>query len=252
MPTKNLLLKVLNRAGLELRRAQRFGPLTASTIEAVKPYTMTSPDRLAALCDAIRYIHRWSIPGAIVECGVWAGGSAMAAARTLIEVGDTDRDVYLFDTFEGMPEPTEIDRDVRGVSAADQLRKTSRTENLVWCYASLADVQKNLAGTNYPPARCHYVKGRVEDTIPAQAPTQIALLRLDTDWYESTRHELTHLCGRLAPNAVLIIDDYGHWQGARKAVDEWMEIFDRPVFLNRIDSSGRIAVIPATRQLSAS
>jgi hypothetical protein len=88
------------------------------------------------------------------------------------------------------------------------------------------------------------VRGKVEDTVPGSAPAQIAVLRLDTDWYESTRHELEHLIGRLAPNGVLIIDDYGHWEGARKAVDEWLASFDRPVLLSRIDYTGRMAVVP--------
>ena len=72
-------------------------------------------------------------------------------------------------------------------------------------------------------------------------PERIALLRIDTDWYESTRHELVHLYPRLSPGGVLIIDDYGHWQGARKAVDEY---FQAGLFLNHIDYTGRLAIKP--------
>jgi O-methyltransferase len=86
------------------------------------------------------------------------------------------------------------------------------------------------------------VKGKVEDTVPKNAPEKIALLRLDTDWYESTRRELVHLFPRLVPGGVLIIDDYGHWQGARKAVDEYIAGNQVKILLNRVDYTGRIGV----------
>ena len=92
--------------------------------------------------------------------------------------------------------------------------------------------------------RIHFIRGRVEDTIPAQAPARIALLRLDTDFYESTKHELIHLFPRLVPNGVLILDDYGHWQGARKAVDEYFEDNPCRILLNRIDFAARIGIKP--------
>lgn len=246
MRIKESVKRAFNSAGYELRRSGRpdFDAATLTTIAEVGRFTMTSRERLAAVCDAVRYVDRYKIPGAIVECGVWAGGCAMAAARTLTEVGDTTRDLYLFDTFEGMSEPSEADRDAFGGKASDQLAAADRKTGNVWCYASLEDVQQNLSLTGYPSAQLHFVKGMVENTIPAQAPEQIALLRLDTDWYQSTRHELEHLIGRVAPNGVLLIDDYGHWQGARQAVDEWLADFDRPVLLARTDYTGRMAIIP--------
>src|SRR5690606_24776929 len=100
----------------------------------------------------------------------------------------------------------------------------------------------NMVSTGYPMERCHFVEGKVEDTIPATVPDRISLLRLDTDWYESTRHELEHLWPLLQPGGVLIIDDYGHFEGARKAVDEYfLDRSDAPL-LNRIDYTGRIAI----------
>src|SRR5207344_857055 len=110
----------------------------------------------------------------------------------------------------------------------------------LWCRAGFDEVVRNLASTGYPSDRLHFIRGRVEDTIPAGAPEKIALLRLDTDWYESTRHELTHLFPRLSTHGVLIIDDYGHWQGARRAVDEYFSA--TPILLNAIDFTARIAV----------
>ena len=78
--------------------------------------------------------------------------------------------------------------------------------------------------------------------IPKYLPGEIALLRLDTDWYKSTQHELIHLYPLLVGSGVLIIDDYGHWQGAKKAVDEYFS--DKKILLNRIDYTGRISIKP--------
>ena len=113
-----------------------------------------------------------------------------------------------------------------------------------WAVASVEEVRHNMSTTGYPPEKIRYVKGRVEDTIPGQAPDAIALLRLDTDWYESTRHELVHLMPRVVANGIVIVDDYGHWEGARRAVDEFVAHSERPIFLARIDYSCRLIVMP--------
>lgn len=244
---KQFVQRSLASAGYELRRrTPDLDPSSLATISAVAPFTMTSVERLFATCEAVRYVDRFSIPGAFVECGVWAGGSAMAAARTLLEVGDRQRDIYLFDTFEGMTQPTDADVDVFGKAAAAIMRDKDkrRQPRGIWCYSPLEDVRRNMATTGYPPERCHFIKGAVEATIPDQAPERIAVLRLDTDFYESTRHELEHLVHRVVPNGVLLIDDYGHWQGARRAVDEWLGNLNRPVFIARVDYSGRVAILP--------
>ena len=217
---------------------------TAKTIEAVRPYTMTSDQRVAALCDAVRYVVTNRIPGDVVECGVWKGGSMMAVARTLLELGDRTRELRLFDTFEGMTAPSVEDVALTGESAADLMAASTDSEDAesVWCRAPLDVVQQAMASVGYERSRIHYIKGRVEDTIPAAAPERIALLRLDTDWYESTRHEMIHLFPRLCVGGVLILDDYGHWLGARRAVDEYLREHNVPLFLQKIDYSGRYAV----------
>lgn len=211
-------------------------------IRAVKPRTMTSPEKLNALINSVRYVVRNDIPGDIVECGVWRGGSMLAVAKTLLEVGDTERELHLYDTFEGMSEPTEHDKRHDGKSAADMLATSDKSSG-VWAYATLEDVQETMAQAAYPGERVHYYKGKVEDTIPGDAPEKISILRLDTDWYESTRHELEHLWPRLVPGGVLLLDDYGWWDGARRAVDEWLAELKVPVLLLRMDE-GRIAVKP--------
>jgi O-methyltransferase len=213
-----------------------------SVMKAVKPWTMTSYDRLFALIVAVRHLVAHDVQGAVVECGVWRGGSMQAVARTLLDLDAADRDLHLFDTFEGMPPPTEEDRRLKGASA-EELMQSGPRPDLVRAVADLDDVRAGMEQTGYPRQRIHYHPGRVEDTIPAQAPERIALLRLDTDWYESTKHELEHLYERVTPGGVVIIDDYDYWEGARKAVDEYIAGTGAPLLLVPIDT-GRIAVKP--------
>ena len=199
-------------------------------------YTMTSTERLLALRDAVRYIVHAGIPGDIAECGVWRGGNLMAAAETLTALGESKRTLWGYDTFTGMPEPG-ADRDAFGVSAREHAARHG-SGGPGWQAASEAEVSANLVETGY--ARFRLIAGRVEATIPEHAPNRLALLRLDTDWHDSTKHTLTHLYPRLSAGGVLIIDDYGYWDGARKAVDDYFR--EQPVFLARVDSTGRLVV----------
>lgn len=221
-----------------------FDAEIVTTIRRVRRFTTTSAERLAALCQATEHVVRHGIPGDIVECGVWRGGSMMAVADTLRRLGDTLRHLYLFDTFTGMPEPGEQDVSFTGDDARVTWRKLARGDVNLWCYASRDEVRQNLDRTGYAPDRIHLVPGRVEDTVPGHAPPVIALLRLDTDWYRSVRHELRHLYPRLSRGGVLLIDDYGHWQGARAATDEYLKEHGIRLFLSRIDYTGRIGVKP--------
>jgi hypothetical protein len=165
----------------------------------------------------------------------------MVVAHTLANIGASRR-LHLFDTFEGMSEPTDVDKDLRGQVASDFLATEDKNTSMIWAYCPLEEVKKNLRGTGYDQSQVLFVKGKVEDTIPSQAPAQISLLRLDTDWYESTYHELVHLYPRLSVGGVLIIDDYGHWEGARRAVDQYLAERNLKLLLNRIDYTGRIGV----------
>jgi O-methyltransferase len=251
---RTLFHQLLPKRGLQLLRLgveqvtypPDFTDADVRLCETVAPYTMTSPERLVSLSALVKHVVVSGIPGSIVECGVWRGGSMMVAARALLDSGLGDRDLYLFDTFTGMPAPTS--RDVSAFSgrpAAEILgRFAPRKGRSAWCIADKEDVAENLASTGYPAERVHLVAGKVEDTIPAHAPAQISLLRLDTDWYESTRHELTHLYQRLASGGVLIIDDYGYWEGARRATDEFLAGLPRPPVLHRIDCTGRFCLKP--------
>jgi hypothetical protein len=211
-------------------------------IRTVKPRTMTAPEKLIALILATRHVVDHGIAGAVVECGVWRGGSMQAVALSLLARGVTDRDLHLFDTFEGMTEPTEKDRRRDGKPAAQVLAESPKT-GVFWAVAGLDDVRAGMAETAYPENHVHFHPGRVEETVPAEAPATIAILRLDTDWYDSTRHELEHLYDRVPSGGVLLIDDYGFWEGARQAVDEFLERTGAPLLLLPM-ASGRIAVKP--------
>jgi O-methyltransferase len=239
--TRSLGYEVVRRNSPEIA-TDDLDPEFMPVYERCREFTMTSLPRMYALYQALLYIERARIEGAFVECGVWRGGSAMLAALVFLRNGSTDRELVVYDTFEGMPAPGPLDVDFRDRPASAIWRRLRRGTGSDWCYATEAEVKANLGSTGYPESRIRMVKGRVEETIPTTMPQQMAILRLDTDWYESTRHELVHLYPRLSRNGVLIVDDYGYWQGARRAVDEYFGKADGQILLHRIDTSGRIGL----------
>jgi O-methyltransferase len=251
---KRIIKGLLRRVGFDIVRYRsqlgssieslRFSDLTDRELEiirSVRPYTMTWDERIAALVKAVGYIVENKIPGAVAECGVWRGGSMMAVAQAFMYHGDLSRDLYLYDTFEGMSEPTKDDVSFDGQSAQSQLERDPVATG-IWCHSPIEDVRSNLLSTGYPQEKMHFIQGKVEETLPSVSPNLLALLRLDTDWYESTKHELVHLFPLLNPLGLLIIDDYGHWKGARKAVDEYLSEHKLNLYLHRVDYSCRVAV----------
>ena len=227
----------------ELKVPRDMEPEFLDLYEKAAPFTMTSVERMYALHTAVRHVVAQGIPGDFVECGVWRGGSAMMIAQTLAQLGETSRRLHLFDTFAGMTRPEDVDR--RGKDGSETLSRWEefqRDDHNEWAYAPLDEVKTNMATTRLPAASIVYVEGEVETTLPDQAPDAIALLRLDTDWYRSTAHELEHLYPRLSPGGILIIDDYGSFEGAKKAVDEYFAGLGGGPYLQRIDTAGRLAV----------
>jgi O-methyltransferase len=218
-------------------------PDVVQLLAKAAPFTMTTKARPYALHQAVAYVTANAVPGAMVECGVWRGGSMLLVADTLVSMGVTDRELYLFDTYTGMPAPGDEDIAVSGESGDAWIERGDGEEGRVQrCEAGLDEVRATMAASSYP-ARCvHLVAGMVEDTIPQSAPREIALLRLDTDWYASTKHELEHLFDRLVPGGVLIVDDYGWWKGSRQAVDEFFAQRGMRPLLQRIDYSGRMMI----------
>lgn len=212
--------------------------------EKVQPFTMTSLERAFALWSAVNSVIDNAIPGAFVECGVWKGGSSMLIALTLLARGAGDRELILFDTFSGMTEPGPADRDYDGHAAAQLMTGALGAEmaELVRAAAPVEAVRAAMASTGYDMRFVRFVEGDVRQTLAATQTLRIALLRLDTDFYDSTITELNYLYPRLAKGGVLIVDDYGHWQGARKAVDEYFADAARPFarpMLWAIDYTGR-------------
>ena len=217
-------------------------------LERCLPFTMAAPERIVATMDSVAHVVRRDVGGALVECGVWRGGSVLAMILTLQDLGVDDREIFLFDTFSGMTEPTEADTSGFDVSAVQAFAQARSAGQRAWHHLfgpeafGRAQVEALLETTGYPLERIHLVEGAVEDTIPDRAPDHLALLRLDTDFYESTKHEMTHLYPRLALGGVLLIDDYGHWDGARRAVDEHFAATGAPLLLSRTDYTGRLAI----------
>ena len=208
-----------------------------------KDYTMTSLERMYSLYNSTKYIIANKIEGDLVECGVWKGGSSMLMALLLKRYGIVDKKIYLYDTFEGMSEPSSVDKTINGVNAATLLgNERKEKESSVWCYSPIEEVKSLLFSTGYPQENLIFVKGKVEDTLLEHVPGRISVLRLDTDWYESTKIELQILYPLLSEKGVLIIDDFGHWEGAKKAVTEYFMQNCNHQFLHRIDYTGRLII----------
>ena len=251
---ERLASKAFSKMGLTVMRSSSVGrqlPVEATgedqaIIQRVRSFTMTSDERIWSLLQAVRYVSEARIPGDIVECGVWRGGSMMAAALKLQALQSTQRTLWLYDTYTGMTPPTAEDREaVTGTPAQTLLETTEIGDgNNVWCVADEDDVRRNMESTHYPIERIRFIKGDVAVTLTEHVPEEISILRLDTDWYASTKAELEKLYAKLIPGGICILDDYGHWQGARQAVDEFFaENPPRPL-MTPIDFSGRLFLKP--------
>ncbi|MEB3178124.1 MAG: TylF/MycF/NovP-related O-methyltransferase [Nostocaceae cyanobacterium] len=206
--------------------------------QQVSPYTMTSVEALFALYTSVNYVIDRQIPGDIVECGVWRGGSALLAALILKARNISDRKLYLYDTFQGMPTPTEFDVDKYGRSGFEMMEQYG--DDIGWCYALLEDVKTAFWSHNFD-FEINFVPGDVLETLKTTKPETISVLRLDTDWYESTAFEFQQLYPRLSTRGVLIIDDYGCWAGSRKATDDYFREVPAPM-LTRIDKEVRLGI----------
>lgn len=245
-------IAAFKQRSVDNRRAKKFrnalydlDEQAQQIIVRVKDQTMMDPEKLYAFISAVRYVSKHDIQGDIVECGVWRGGAIMAAALTLNQLGSTDRRFYLYDTFAGMPRPGDRDRPLAEELDTVAYFEGRRTgdDSSDWCFASIEAVRENLATIPYDQDKFVLVKGKVEDTLPKTLPGPIAILHLDTDWYESTRHQVEHLMPLMVPGGVLIVDDYFYWSGNRDAVDEYLERHKIPVLLTKVRRSV-IGVLP--------
>lgn len=211
--------------------------------ELVKPYTGISKIRAFSLMKAIRYIIDNKIQGDFVEFGVAKGGSAMLIALTLKSLGVEDRDIYLYDLFGERPKYSEWDIETQSGKSVrdyyDLVDKGDKQATVNWEFYSVKEVLENLKATGYVESKIHFIEGDVCDTLNEFSHNQVALMRLDTDFYDSTKHELITLYPKLVDRGVVIIDDYGHWQGARKATEEFLIGLPTKPLLFYVDNTAR-------------
>jgi hypothetical protein len=246
---KILIKKLLKARGFELHAISPVDssfPVEASSfhlevITNAARYSMTGYTRMWALTQAFEHVQKNGVLGDYVECGVWRGGNLILLSALQESVYES-RTIYGFDTFTGMTAPASVDNDFRGSSATDLLASSEKIDgaHTIHAFASINLVQKNL--TENDAKNVKLVQGDVAQTllIEANLPSKISILRLDTDWYESTKLELEVLYPLLEPGGVLIIDDYGHYQGARKAVDEYFQ--NGTPWMHYVDYSCRLMI----------
>lgn len=205
----------------------------------VKLYSMTSVERIEFLYKSLEYIRENKIKGDYVECGVWKGGNIIGMIKYLEYYNNLNNNIWAYDTFSGMTDPESVDIDLNNNNSVDILNN-----ELVKAYCSLDEVKNNVNNFSkkYPKENIKYIVGDVSETLMVEEnlPDTISLLRLDTDWYKSTKIELEVLYDRLSDNGILIIDDYGHWRGCKKAVDEFFQ--GKEFKFEKIDYTG-IALI---------
>lgn len=209
----------------------------------VKDYTMTSVQNQYALYQSVNHIIKNNVKGDIVECGVWKGGSSLMMASILTKNNVMNKNLYLYDTYTGMTSPSNNDfRNDNGKLAEIKFHEKDNIDFVDWCYSSIEEVKSTMNKSDYPKEKIFYVKGKVEDTLKSHQHQRISLLRLDTDFYESTKIELEELFPLVSKNGIIIIDDYGHWAGAKKAVDEYFTKNNYNLFMHRVDYTARLII----------
>lgn len=244
----NYINLILNKFNLKLNFNYDLFPIETKEvdrelIQLVKPFSMSDNIRLVELINSVNYIIKNKIMGDYVECGVWKGAN-LVLMQKLLERNNIDNvKVYGYDTFEGMSKPSKYDYDLWGNKAEDLMKKTKKKEGRgIWAFSSLETVKLNIENSVNYKENINLIKGMVENTLVLEEnlPKKISILRLDTDFYESTKIELEILFPLLEKGGVLIIDDYGHFKGARKAVDEYFE--NQQIWLKYVDYTCRIYI----------
>ena len=239
---KIIIKKILSLFNLRLSKLSEtpYVPIEADKeiakfIDISSKFSMTGQARMYLLSQAILNVKEKKLEGDFVECGVWRGGNILLY-KLLNDFYSLNKTIFAYDTFEGMTKPENIDIDFMENSANRQLIVNKKSENLinVHCFSTIDSVKKNIS--KYSNLKnINFIIGAVEKSLLLEKnlPKKISVLRLDTDWYASTKIELEIMYPRLVRGGVLIIDDYGHWQGARKATDEyffgkkkWLHVHD--------------------------
>jgi hypothetical protein len=219
------------------RRRESFPEITDDVFWGL--YAIASPFSLLHVTgfynvyQSITYINNNNLQGDFVECGCFLGGVGIFMALLLKHLNMADRTIWLLDTFEGFPDGQEDDY-VVGRTSVKSVRFPNFRQHVV----------DNFTHCGAQSGHLRFVEGLVEETLPDLDIHTVALLRLDTDFYMSTKAELECLYRRLVPGGVLIVDDYGIFQGARRATDEFLARLPVRPLLNRIDNGVWAGVKP--------
>ncbi len=205
-------------------------------------YSMVGTQRLDNLEACLRTVLTEGIPGDLLETGVWRGGACMFMKAVLNRFGDTTRNVWLADSFQGLPKPK---------AAADKEKRGYDLAGCDFLMVSQETVQANFERFGLLDERVRFLKGWFCDTLPTAPITQLALLRLDGDLYDSTRDALNAMYHRVSPGGYVIVDDYGSWKGCRVAVDEFRRDHGIDAEIREIDFTGVYWRVPVTERLKA-
>jgi hypothetical protein len=220
----------------------------SAALSRVAGHTMISYERAITLYQQVCHLEESGIEGALVECGVWKGGAAALMALANLEHGRTRREIHLFDSFQGLPEPSSRDgqHDIAKAQrlAGRSLDGSGALRPVGWDRASREDSEALLREVGYPLQHVHYHEGWFQDTLARSDFGDIALLRLDGDWYDSTKACLDVLYPRVVPGGFVVIDDYGHREGCRAAVTDYRREHGIGEFLHHIDATGRYLIKP--------
>ena len=216
----------------------------AKLISVVSKYSMTPKIRIYNLLQALRHIKQKNIDGDFVECGVWRGGNIILFKKFLEnELKNSNKKIFAYDTYEGMNQPSEEDYNLTSkISAKILLKKEKNKDSNIWGISKIEDVKKNISENVKNLDNINFIKGEVEQTLNSEKnlPLKISILRLDTDWYLSTKKELEVLYDRVSSGGIIIIDDYGHWNGSKKAVDEFFS--NKYVWMHYVDYACRLII----------
>ena len=244
---KSLIINTLNKFGYSvINNNQKIAELSKKDYELInliKNYSMTPKIRIYNLMQALKHLKIKKIEGDYVECGVWKGGNILLFKKFLESENSRQRNIYAFDTFEGMTDPDKNDFEISTNNTAIKLlQKDKNKKTNVWGICNLDQVKKNISKHTKDLNNIYFIKGDVEKTLNEikNIPEKISLLRLDTDWYKSTKKELEVLYEKVSSGGVIIIDDYGHWGGSKKAVDEFFS--NKYVWMHYVDYACRLII----------
>lgn len=226
-------------------------------IEVIRQNTMVTHEALLSLFEQVAFFEKNKLSGSLVECGVWKGGCVGLMALANLKYGSSRRHIHLFDAFQEICEP---DASVDGERAVREVREWSRDGGASGRLKPLTGVYDRFGGPGtilenkellerkigYPSQFLHYHVGWFQDTLPMDGVSvgDIAILRLDGDWYASTKVCLAHLYDRVVRGGIVVVDDYGAYEGCQKAVDEFLEKLSTPVFLSYVTNDCRYWIKP--------